>query len=252
MPPAREIFRQTASAAPEAIAPCSATVSSIAMRTGTRSRTSRSAAIPETGSSTSSSPARASTSIVATASSTVHAPLASIRIATWSPTARAHRRDARRVVPDADLDLDAREAQLRGARGRLGGARAVGRADRRVDRDVLQRAVGQQRGDRLARAPAGGVPEREVDGRQRLGQVGDLAAGVQQRRAGAAAVVGEHLGVALQRLADDVERHAVVGLQRRGLAAAGDAVGPGQREDVGPAFVARHRRRCAAGCADDA
>ena len=87
MPPQRETFRHTASATAAVSEPGSAAVSSIATRTGTRSRTARIASIPWTGSSTSSSPAGASASIAATASSTVQAPLASRRSSICGPAA---------------------------------------------------------------------------------------------------------------------------------------------------------------------
>ena len=88
MPPQREIFRQTASAAPEPGAPRSAAVSSIATGTGDRARVARIASSPWTGSSHSSMPAGASVRRWATASSGLcHAPLASTRIAILSPTA---------------------------------------------------------------------------------------------------------------------------------------------------------------------
>ena len=98
---------------PRSSAPCSAAVSSIATRTATRSRTSRTAASPCTGSSTSSRPAGESASMLRTACSTLHAPLASTRSATCGPGRRAHRRDASRVVADPDLHLQAAEARAR-------------------------------------------------------------------------------------------------------------------------------------------
>src|SRR2546423_1463505 len=91
IPPARETFRQTASAVPGASAPGSAALSSIATRTGTRSRTARTARAPRAGSSTSSSPARASAPIQRTAPSTDHAPLASRRSAARGSAERRER-----------------------------------------------------------------------------------------------------------------------------------------------------------------
>ena len=139
-----------------------------------------------------------------------------------------HRGQPPVVVAHADLDLHAREAGL-GGRGRgLHGGHAIGRPDRGVDRHVAARRVGQHRRQRPAGAAAGGVPQRQVHGGQRLGQVGDRAAGVEQLRAGAPVAGGQDRDVALERPADELVRHAVVGLQRRRLAAAGDAVGGGR------------------------
>ena len=191
MPPQRESFRQTASAAPEPIAPGSAPVSSIAIaRPATRSRTARSAAIPWTGSSTSSSPAACSASIER--DRLVDRP----RAVGVEPDRhrragrRAHGGDAPGVVADADLDLHAREALGRGARWRPRPRRAVVGADRRVDR--RRAASGSSASSAATGRPSRrdrAVPQREVDRGQRLRQVGGGAAGVEH--VGAAAAVAQ-------------------------------------------------------------
>ncbi len=81
----------------------------------------------------------------------------------------AHRRHAAGVVADAHLQLHALIPLLRRARGLLGGARAVGRAHGRVDLDLRGGVVGEQRRHRLARAPPGAIPQREVDRGERRG-----------------------------------------------------------------------------------
>ena len=86
---------------------------------------------------------------------------------------RADGGDAPGVVADADLDLHARVALADGARRLRGGLGAVGRGDRGVHAHRARRVVAQQVGDRLALAVAGAVPEREVDGGERLREVVD-------------------------------------------------------------------------------
>ena len=87
MPPQRVTFRHTASATLAVSEPGCPAVSSIATRTGTRSRTWRMALDAVDGSSTSSRPAGASARIEETASPTSHAPLASSRSYISAPAA---------------------------------------------------------------------------------------------------------------------------------------------------------------------
>ena len=130
-----------------------------------------------------------------------------------SPTAIAHRLQARHVLADmrlADLDLGALEAgRLR--RQRLA-HQVVGRqvqpaAFRRVDGDALLRAAGRQP-QRLAVAAAAPVPQRGVDSRQR--KAGD--------RADAGGVRREHQlapdRLDLRRVLADQPRRQVVAQQR--------------------------------------
>ena len=97
IPPAREIFRQTASAAPEAIAPCSRR--GLVHRDPDRHALADRAQLGDARDrlldqlQPGAAPARRS---CATASSTVHAPLASTRIATSVADRGPHRGDAAR------------------------------------------------------------------------------------------------------------------------------------------------------------
>ena len=80
----------------------------------------------------------------------------------------------------------------------------------------------QQRRHRPRRLLALEVPQREVDRRHRLRQPGLEPAGVDELLAVAVGGVLEQRPAALQRRPDGVERDAVVGLERRGLADADD------------------------------
>ncbi|CAB4872921.1 unannotated protein [freshwater metagenome] len=103
-----------------------------------------------------------------------------------------------RVIPDADLQLEAAQSAV-GQAPRLCGRRCrIVCADRAVHGDLSQRGVAEQRADRLSLPEACERPQRDVDGAQRLWQRIRLSAGVQQLRAGAC-------GRSVQDLRMDVE-----------------------------------------------
>ena len=221
MPPQRATFRHTRSATPAPAAPGSAAVSSIATGTGDSARTAPRAAIPWTGSSRELQPggrqrAQVGQRLLGRAPGAVGVdPDRHVR-----PGRGAHRRDPPRVVPEPDLDLHAAEAGPRGG-GRLRrGAGPVLGSERRVDGDGGGRGGREQRRDRPARPAARPVPQRQIDGGERLGQPPLRRACGQQLGVGVVGPgLGQHRAVGLQRRGDRPERHAVVGLQRRGLAA---------------------------------
>jgi hypothetical protein len=138
----------------------------------------------------------------------------------------------------ADLELHARIAgghrHRGGTRGEVG---CVG-GDARVHGDRLGRCVAEQLADRPPGAFARHVPQRHVYRRKRLGEVVDIAAAIKQRaaatpsaRAGTRSGSGwrlEHRPVGLERRHRALDRNAVVGLERRRLAAPDEAAAVGQ------------------------
>ena len=128
MPPQREIFRQTASAAPEPGAPRSAAVSSIATGTGDFARTARIACEPVDRllaqlDADRRERAQVRERLVGRRPGAVGVDPDRHLVARRG----AHRRQPARVVADPDLDLQAAEARRGGSRGGLGRARAVRR-----------------------------------------------------------------------------------------------------------------------------
>ena len=101
---------------------------------------------------------------------------------------------------------------------------------------------------RARRALAGEVPQREVDRRERLREVALGPAGRRAApRAAARPRAGQHLRVGVERGAHGRQRHAVVALERRGLADAGEPVVGVQRAPAAArARSAFPRRRAAA------
>ena len=122
--------------------------------------------------------------------------------------------------PTPTLSFTQANPAARGLRARGRGARAVGGVDRRVHRHGVERVVREQLGDRAAGALPGAVPEREVDRRERLGEVAGArqASSTVMPSASSSSAV-DRRGVGVQRAAHVVVAHPVVGLQRRGLAA---------------------------------
>ena len=150
--------------------------------------------------------------------------MASKRIDISGPGGCAHRGEAAGVVPDRDLNLHAREP---GRRGRGGLARrpgSVGRRDRRVDGRGRRGVGAEEPPHRLPRAATLEVPEREVHGRDRLGDDGRLNARRAQWRKLAPVGVRQQRPAVLERRADVVDGGAVVPVQRRGLAVGDGAV----------------------------
>ena len=98
----------------------------------------------------------------------------------------AHRRDPFEIPLHADLELDARVSVGDGVGGRSRGARRHLCGDARVHGDGRCRRLAQQIADRTAGALACQIPQRDVDRRERLGQVVQRATRVEQRTAAAA------------------------------------------------------------------
>ena len=184
IPPQREIFRHTASATPAPSAPGSAAVSSIATRACTASRTRRtfSQAVGRAPRRARGRPARASRSR-RPPRATLHAPLASTRSPTAGPTAARTAASLPASSPTPTLTLTtpkpARGRLRRPARRRPRGPSAVTVALTGTLRAGL---VAQELRHRASRPPARLVPQRQVDGGERRGQVVDRAASRQQLR----------------------------------------------------------------------
>ena len=220
MPPQREIFRHSASAAPEPGAPRSAAVSSIATGTGDRARVARIASSPWTGSSHSSMPAGASVRRWATASSGLaHAPFASTRIAIWSPTAArtAASRPASSPIPTLSFrqrnPASAHCAAASAAPARSGKAIVALTATARTAPAAISCATGKP-----VRRPARSQSARSIaasacgSGRS-AAQAASSSAWVERGLARA-----EHGLVGVECGHHRGERDAVVGLERRRLA----------------------------------
>ncbi len=162
----------------------------------------------------------------------VQAPLASIRIAICGPAnARtAARRPASSPIPTFTFTVRKPAARAWAA--------SWAAPERSIASIVRLTAIGARRRRRRAAArpartaPAGEVPEREVDRGERLGDDGPLAAAgddVGDRRV--AGVVGEHRPAGVDLLDHLGDPDPVVGVKRRGLAVAGEPVAGLQRDE---------------------
>ena len=187
MPPQRATFRHTAWQAPEATAPGSAAVSSIASQTSVRCRSPRQRGDAMHGllSQLEARPAPARAEC-ASAAGTSQAPLASTRSATYGPTAArtAARRPASSPTPDIDLHADEtppprqRRRPLPRPRDRARPTVAL----TGVEPGGTKRTAGFATG-RPARLP-GEVPEGDVERGERLGEGSRRPQLVEQRAVG--------------------------------------------------------------------
>jgi hypothetical protein len=109
------------------------------------------------------------------------------------------------------------------------GLRAVLGAERRAHLDRLGCARREQVRHGPPRPAAGAIPERQVDGGERVGEVAlGGARGQQLGVAGARADVAQHRRVDLQRRRHGGPRDAVVELERRGLTEPEVVIAPGE------------------------
>ena len=226
--------------------------SSRASGTSASVRSAWMAARPRTGSSQSSMPAGASARSVASASSGSPGPVGVDADRHVRAGERADRGEPAGVVADRHLDLDGAVALSPGGGGLVGGARAVAGGDRPVDRDRRRPAR-----HRAAATPAhwcGVPPGPTAPGRSRPAPAGEPsprrngpARRRSARRRGSSPAPARHASSAG---ADLAERDPVVGLKRRRLAVAGQAVGGLELDEqelaVGDRSVTGGERRLAA------